>query len=196
MKKLLIVDDDSRLLASLQIVFGNLYEVSIARSAEEAVAAVEQQLPDVLLLDIILPGIDGIEFLSSVREKYPHLPVVMISGSSSIRPVMRALEIGASDYIRKPFDIDELRLVVARALHLSDLKQKVAGLERELARRPVAAETGGRPMKEVIEDFERTIIQKALQHAGGVQTRAARSLGTTRRILRYRIEKLKIGISD
>jgi transcriptional regulator with GAF, ATPase, and Fis domain len=47
-------------------------------------------------------------------------------------------------------------------------------------------------MKEIIDDFERTVIQKALQHADGIQTRAARALGTTRRILRYRIEKLKI----
>ena len=120
----------------------------------------------------------------------------MISGAASIRPVIKALELGASDFIRKPFDIDELRLVVARALHLNDLKLQIAGLERELARRPFVAEPDGRPMKEVIESFERTIIQKALQRADGVQTRAAQVLGTTRRILRYRIEKLKIGSGD
>jgi DNA-binding NtrC family response regulator len=145
-----------------------------------------------MLLDVILPGVNGVEFLRRVRESRPHLPVVMISGVSSIRPVMTALELGAADYIRKPFDIDELRLVVARALHVSDLQLQVAELEQELARRPFAAEPDGRPMKEIIDDFERTVIQKALHHAGGVQTRAAQALGTTRRILRYRIEKLKI----
>ncbi|MDD3277108.1 MAG: helix-turn-helix domain-containing protein, partial [Kiritimatiellales bacterium] len=94
--------------------------------------------------------------------------------------------------IRKPFDIDELRLVVGRALHMNDLKQQVAGLEYELARRPFVAEPDGRPMKEVLESFERSLIEKALQRVDGVQTRAAQMLGTTRRILRYRIDKLKI----
>lgn len=196
MKKLLIVDDDSHLLDSLRFVFSGLYEVSAARSAEEAAVLLEQQEADIMLLDIILPGINGVELLCTVRERHPQMPVVMISGAPSIRPVMKALELGASDYIRKPFDIDEMRLVVARALHLNDLRQRVAGLERELARRPFVAEPADRPMKEVLEDFERTIIQKALQRAGGVQTRTAEALGTTRRILRYRIEKLKIGVGD
>ncbi len=192
MKKLLIVDDDPHLLESLRVVFSGLYEVSTATSAEEAAVQLEQQKIDVMLLDVVLPGLNGVDFLRIVREVRPNLPVVMISGASSIRPVMKALELGASDFIRKPFDIDELRLVVARALHLSDLRNQVAGLERELARRPFVAEPDGRPMKKVLEDFERTLIEKALERAGGVQTRAAQVLGTTRRILRYRILKLKI----
>ncbi len=142
------------------------------------------------------PGSNGIEFLRAVRERFPHLPVIMISAASSIRPMIKALELGEADYIRKPFDIDELRLVVARALHQSDLRRRLAGLEQELALRPSVAETDGRPMKETLEEYERTLIQKALQRAGGVQTRAAQMLGTTRRILRYRMEKLGIPSND
>lgn len=196
MNNLLIVDDDPHLLESLRVVFSGLYKVSTALSAEEASALLEQQEIDVMLLDVILPGTDGIGFLQTVRGTHPHLPVVMISGAPSIKPVMKALELGASDYIRKPFDIDELRLVVARALHLNDLKNKVAVLERELVRRPVMTGPDGRPMKEIIEGFERNLIEQALQQADGVQTRAAQALGTTRRILRYRIEKLKIAADD
>jgi DNA-binding NtrC family response regulator len=196
MKKLLIVDDDCHLLESLRAVFNGLYEVCTATSAEEAAVLLELSTPDVMLLDIVLPGMNGVEFLQIVRGTCPHLPVVMISGASSIKPVMKALELGASDFIRKPYDIDELRLVVARALHLNELKSKVVGLERELARRPFVAEPDGRPMKKVLEDFERRLIEKALQQADGVQTRAAQVLGTTRRILRYRIEKLRIQPSD
>lgn len=145
-----------------------------------------------MLLDVILPGMNGVEFLKRVRKTSPGLPVVMISASPSIKPVMEALEQGASDFIRKPYDIDELRLVVARAIQVGELKNKVAGLESELARRPFVAEPDGRPLKEVLENFERTLIEKALRRAGGVQTRAAQVLGTTRRILRYRIQKLNI----
>lgn len=196
MKKLLIVDDDPHLLDSLRVVFSGLYEVSTAPCAEDAAVLLELRKIDAMLLDVILPGLNGVEFLKVVREKYPHLPVVMISGASSIKPVLKALELGASDFIRKPYDIDELRLVVARALHLNDLKHQVAGLKRELARRPFVAEPDGRPMKEVLEGFERSLIEKALQRADGVQTRAAQVLGTTRRILRYRIQKLKISSGD
>ena len=196
MKKLLIVDDDPHLLESLRVVFNGLYEVSTALSARAAGVLLKHQEIDVMLLDVILPDINGVDFLRTVRETIPGLPVVMISGAPSIRPVMTALELGAADYIRKPFDIDELRLVVARALHLNELKRQVAGLERELARRPFVAEPDGRPIKEVLDDFERAIIQKALQRAGGIQTRAAQVLGTTRRILRYRIDKLKISSGD
>lgn len=192
MKKLLIVDDDPHLIDSLRVVFSSLYEVSTALCAEDAAVLLELRKPDIMLLDVVLPGVNGVDFLKTVREKHPHLPVVMISGAPSIKPVIKALELGASDFIRKPFDIDELRLVVARALHLNELKHQVAGLKRELARRPFVAEPDGRPLKQVIEDFERSLIEKALQRADGVQTRAAQVLGTTRRILRYRIQKLKI----
>lgn len=192
MKKLLIVDDDQHLLESLRVVFTGLYVVSTALSAEEAADLLGKEPFDVMLLDVILPGASGVEFLQFVREFKPNLPVIMISGASSIKPVMKALELGAADFIRKPFDIDELRLVVGRALHMNDLKQQVAGLEYELARRPFVAEPDGRPMKEVLESFERSLIEKALQRVDGVQTRAAQMLGTTRRILRYRIDKLKI----
>ena len=192
MNKLLIVDDDAPLLDSLSFVFRGRYDVSTARSAEEAAGLLGRQEFDVLLLDILLPGMNGIEFLARAREKHPHLPVVLISAASSIRPVMKAIERGEADYIRKPFDIDELRMVVARAIRLGELRRRVAELERELASRPVPGAPEGRPMKATLEEYERALIQKALQRAKGVQTRAARMLGTTRRILRYRMEKLGI----
>ncbi len=192
MKRLLIVDDDPALLASLRAVFKEDYEISTALSAEEAAGRLEKEAVDVMLLDVVLPGVDGVDFLRTVRRKQPVLPVVMISGSSSIKPVMSALELGAFDYIRKPFDIDELRLVVSRALQVRELKHRVARLEQELALCPCTAEPGDRPMKEIVEEFERILIQKALQRTDGIQTRAARELGTTRRILRYRMEKLNI----
>lgn len=194
MKKLLIVDDDVPLLDSLRFVFRGLYEISTVRSAEEAASLLEQQEVDAVLLDIHLPGMGGIDFLRALRQRNPCLPVILISATSSLRPVMKALELGEADFIRKPFDIDELRLVVARALNQSELRRRVAALEAELAGRPAAALAAldGRPLKETLDEFERTLIQQALQRAGGVQTQAAKLLGSTRRILRYRMEKLGI----
>jgi len=190
MKKLLIVDDDRHLLDSLRVVFSDAYQVLTALSAEEAEITLAENEVDVVLLDVILPGIDGVKFLKKINKIHPGLPVVMISAVPSIRPVMKALELGACDYIRKPFDIDELRLVVDRALNSVGLAQRLKELENELASRPSLE--GEKPLKEAVEEYERVMIQAALRRTGGVQTRAAKALGTTRRILRYRIEKLHI----
>lgn len=192
MKKLLIVDDDVPLLDSLRFVFRGLYDVLATTTAEQAAAMLERETVDVLLLDIHLPGMDGVEFLHRIRRQRPFLPIVMISAASSIKPILRVLELEGAEYVRKPFDIDELRLVVARALRLGDLRRRVAELEQAQVPRPAPDAAGAKPMKRAVEDFERTLIQKALQRANGVQTRAAQMLGTTRRILRYRMEKLSI----
>lgn len=190
MKKLLIIDDDPHLLDLLRVMFSEQYDVLTALSAEEAEAFFKTESIDVVLLDVILPGRDGVEFLKILRVTHPVLPVVMISGASSIRPVLKALELGACDYIRKPFDIDELRLVVDRALKSTVLEQRVKELEARLAAHPDLDDS--KPLKEAVDEYERVIIQGALRRNGGVQTRAAAELGTTRRILRYRIEKLQI----
>lgn len=192
MKKLLIVDDDAPLLESLCFVFRGRYEIQTARSAEEAATLLEHGDVDVLLLDILLPGMSGIELLGRIRQRDSHLPVVLVSAASSIRPVLPMIERGEADYIRKPFDIDELRTIVARALHLGDLRRRVAELEKALAGRPLADASQGKSLKATLEEYECALIQKALQRANGVQTRAAQMLGTTRRILRYRMEKLEI----
>ncbi|QHI69656.1 response regulator [Tichowtungia aerotolerans] len=190
MKNLLIVDDDPHLLESLAIVFSGIYQVFSALSAEDAVRIVRNEKMDVVLLDVVLPGMDGIEFLSVLRSEAPDLPVVMISGSPSVQPVLKALELGARDYVRKPFDIAELRLVVGRALKNASLERRVKELEEKLSVSPVVDLQ--KPLKKAVEEYEKKLIQRALRRTGGVQTRAAEELGTTRRILRYRIEKLQI----
>ena len=192
MKKILIVDDDRHLLDSLRVVFSKTYQVLTALSAEEAETVLMENEMDVVLLDVILPGKDGVSLLREIRKTHPDLPVVMISAAPSIRPIMKALELGACDYIRKPFDIDELRLVVDRALKSFELTKRMEKLENELAYRP--ALEGEKPLKKAVEEYERIMIQEALRQTGGVQTRAAVALGTTRRILRYRIEKLNIKV--
>jgi DNA-binding NtrC family response regulator len=190
MKNLLIVDDDPHLLESLGVVFSGIYNVFPALSAEAAGQILRREPIDVVLLDVILPGTDGIEFLASVRASHPGLPVVMLSGAPSIHPVLEALELGARDYIRKPFDITELRLVIRRALESAGLEQRVKELEEKLAAHPGTDRS--KPLKSAVEEYERSLIQDALRRTGGIQTRAAEELGTTRRILRYRIDKLNI----
>lgn len=191
MKRLLIVDDDPQLLDSLQVVFSGAYLIRAALSAEDAMGLLLQEPADIMLLDVKLPGMDGVAFLEELRERKLDLPVVMISAAVSIRPVMGAMALGACDYIRKPFDVEELRLVVERALENAELRRRLRELEQaEQGAR--GEDAGDKPLKEAVEEYERRMIEDALRRTGGIQTRAAEMLGTTRRILRYRIEKLKI----
>ncbi len=90
----------------------------------------------------------------------------------------------------KPFDIDELRLVIDRAVRSTGLEQRVKELEEKLATQPCLDDL--KPLKTAVEEYERRLIADALRRNGGVQTRAAKELSTTRRILSYRIGKLKI----
>jgi len=195
MKQLLIVDDDPSLLKSLCIVFDGRYTVETVTSAESALAVIERHPPDAVLLDVVLPGLDGLELLKAIRKLHARMPVVMISGTTGIRSVLHALELGASDFVRKPFNIEELRLRVARAIHFAAIESELAALKRAPARTRATAvprSADGYSLKEAVERFERTLIEQALADNDHVQTRAAEALGTTRRILQYRIQKLGI----
>ncbi len=199
MQQLLIVDDDPSLLKSLCIVFEGRYAVETVTTAESALAMIERHPPDAMLLDIVLPGIDGLELLKTIRQTHVRLPVVMISGTTGIRVVLQAFELGASDFVRKPFNIEELRLRMARAVHNAATKAELDALKqvRSDAGSPSALrDTDGGTLKNAVERFERSLIERALADNDHVQTRAAEALGTTRRILQYRIQKLGITVNS
>ena len=133
MKHLLIVDDERGSRESLKAIFGKDCELSLAASADEAVARLSERRVDLVLLDVIMPRKDGLAFLKEIHELYPDMPVIMVSASTSVRPVVEAIRDGAYDYVTKPFDVDEIRQTVARALKSSSLQRRVAVLEHELS---------------------------------------------------------------
>jgi DNA-binding NtrC family response regulator len=132
-KHLLIVDDERGSRESLRAIFSNAYEVSLAASADEAVAGLSRRRVDLVLLDVIMPHKDGLSLLKEIHELYPDVPVIMVSASTSVRPVVEAIRDGAYDYVTKPFDVDEIRQTVQRALESSILQRRVAVLEHELS---------------------------------------------------------------
>ncbi len=142
MKHLLIVDDEHGARQSLKAVFKPEYRVSLASGAREAAALLAAERVDAVLLDVIMPDKDGIEFLREIRSRYPDLPVVMISAASSVRRVVEAMREGASDYVSKPFDVDEVRFIVKRAIENSRLQRHLEVLESQVA--------GAFPLEEVV----------------------------------------------
>ncbi len=134
--RILVVDDEEVIRDSCrQILQRCRYGVETARDAYEALRFLRTERIDLVLLDLRMPGLDGTELLGRIRQSFPELDVVIITGYSSVGSAVDCMRLGAYDYLPKPFDADSLRLVVARALE----KRRLA-LENEELRRRLEAE--------------------------------------------------------
>jgi DNA-binding NtrC family response regulator len=115
--RILIVDDEDVVVRScIRALEGTDRRLTAVHSGAEALAAIDSIAVDVAVLDIMMPGMDGLEVLQRIKESHPDIEVVMVTGLSQIDTAVRAMKLGAFDYLPKPFDPDELRLVVDRAL--------------------------------------------------------------------------------
>jgi DNA-binding NtrC family response regulator len=113
---LLVVDDEAGVRQSLQLVFNKTYRVLEASSADEVIQKLTDDKPDVILLDIMMPGADGLAVLKQIKSIHPECQVIMLTGLNTARTAFAAKGTGAFDYVTKPFDVEELRLRVEHAL--------------------------------------------------------------------------------
>ncbi len=135
MKSLLIVDDEIGARESLKMVFKEEFEVLLAKSAEEAFSQMKEYTPDIILLDILLPDLDGLKVLERMKREDPDAIVIMITATRTVRTAVEAMKLGAYDYVTKPFDVDELRLIVNRALSNQALQKEVKYLRERIDER-------------------------------------------------------------
>ncbi|HMP90106.1 MAG TPA: sigma-54 dependent transcriptional regulator [Kiritimatiellia bacterium] len=156
-QKLLIVDDEWGSRQSLNAIFGGMYQVQLAENAHQALSFLNENRFDLVMLDYMMPDMDGVTLLKEIQSRYPEVPFVMVSASSTVRPVVDAMRAGAFDFVTKPYDVQEIRAVVARAIEHSGLKRKVELLQTELAANfPVHAIIGRSPqMSRVLEIVRR-----------------------------------------
>jgi DNA-binding NtrC family response regulator len=132
--RILVVDDEEIVIKScLRILDGADYQVETAQDGREALRKVDEIPYDVLILDIMMPGMDGLEVLRRVKETHPDVDVIMVTGLSQIDTAVQAMKLGAFDYISKPFEPDELILVVQRALERRLLLQENLSLKSEVS---------------------------------------------------------------
>ncbi|KXH83961.1 response regulator [Sporosarcina sp. HYO08] len=124
MKSLLIVDDQSGIRLLLDEVFRREgYKTKLASNGIEAIKSVEEEVPDCVLLDMKMPGLDGIEVLKRLKSDRPELPVIMMTAYGEIELTDDALKIGADKYFTKPFDIYEVRDAVNEIFESSQSRQ-------------------------------------------------------------------------
>ena len=130
--KILVVDDEHLIRWSLeQNLKKQGYEVVTAGDGEEALRLVREEQPDLVLLDIQMPGINGIEALEKIKEYDEEIVVIMVTAHGGLETAVNAMRLGAYDYVSKPFNLDELAIIIKKALENSDLKIEVARLRSE-----------------------------------------------------------------
>jgi DNA-binding response OmpR family regulator len=120
MSKMLIVDDEREICDFLKEFFSDReFDVSTASSGEEALHKIASENPKILLLDVTMPGIDGIDVLREVKERYPYIKVIMVTAVETPDKMEEALRLGADNYITKPLSLEYLE---------KDVREKIAKL--------------------------------------------------------------------
>jgi DNA-binding NtrC family response regulator len=134
-KRILLVDDEPRVRASLKTVLEQMYDISEAADAAEGLEVFKRESPDLVLLDVILPGTDGLSVLQTLRAENRSVPVIMLTGTKSVKTAVDAMKLGAADYLSKPFDVEELRIVIDRTLNSQELEREVRQLRAQVVQR-------------------------------------------------------------
>src|SRR5919108_1094945 len=155
----LIVDDERTLARSIKAFLTESgYEAEVAGDAEKALELLENLRPDVVFADVRLPGMNGIELLRRIREFDPAIPVVIMTAYGTIEGAVQAVKLGAFDYLKKPVDLEELKLLADRARETSQMRQELSYYRHRAARDlPVTGIIGKSPAIRSVLDQVRQI---------------------------------------
>jgi two-component system nitrogen regulation response regulator NtrX len=133
-RTILIVDDEKSICESLgSILTDEGYEVLTAASGEEALKIIKEELPSLVILDIWLPGIDGIETLKMIKSQYSQIRVIMISGHGTIETAVKATKLGAFDFFEKPLSMEKVILIVNHVFELINLEEENKLLKQKIS---------------------------------------------------------------
>jgi len=132
---ILIIDDEAELCQSLSEMLKEEeegYKLSIANNGEKGLAKIKEEVLDLVLLDIKMPEMDGIETLKRIRAIDKDILVIMLTAYQTVETAVKAMKLGAYDYISKPFNYEELKIIIKRALQTRDLSQEVISLRHQI----------------------------------------------------------------
>jgi DNA-binding NtrC family response regulator len=130
-RPVLIVEDEIEMLNSYEHMLSKKYTVYRAVDAKEMFECIKKESIDIILLDIMLPGMSGLEAMETIRD-YSDAEIIMVTADNTVKTAIRAVKLGAYDYITKPFEIDDLLVAISKALEKTDLAKEVRYLKSEL----------------------------------------------------------------
>ncbi len=180
MKKILIIDDEQSVCESFSVILSSDYSITVSSDSQQALKAFENSEWDLVILDAIMPGIEYSAVAGKLKKINRETPVLMLTSSRTLKIAAEAVKHGATGYITKPIDVKEIQAVVGRLLNEDQKNQ----------RQNPGFDKGG--LLKTVERFEREMISAALEKNNGVQTRAAKELDISRRVLKYKMDKLDI----
>ncbi len=115
--RLLVIDDDPGMLELIEVYFSRRgFQVFGVPNGEDALGALDDTQPDLIILDLVLPGMGGLDVLRQLKQALPRVPVVMASGHGQARNIVESMRRGASEFLLKPFELEELDLALQNAL--------------------------------------------------------------------------------
>jgi two-component system nitrogen regulation response regulator NtrX len=159
MALILIIDDEEGIRISLRgILEDEDHEVVEAESGEEGLNILESRRPDLVFLDIWLPGMDGLAVLDETRERFADMPVIMISGHGNIETAVSAIQKGAFNFIEKPLSLEKVVITASKALEFSNLHKENQALRASISTDTVQQLTGSSPM---IRELRQQVAQVA-----------------------------------
>jgi two-component system response regulator MprA len=171
--RVLVVDDDERLLIALRRGLSlHGFDVGPARDSGQALGYLQAAWPDIMVLDVMMPGMDGLSLCKLVREN-SSLPILMLTARDSVPDRVAGLEAGADDYVVKPFDLDELvariRTLLRRARRDAPERERLSYADLSLDRKLWAASRAGKALSLTATEFR--LLEQFMRHAGQVLTR-------------------------
>lgn len=169
--KILVVEDDLGLQKYLkELLLNNQYSVQLASEGVTALSSIEKLPPDLVVLDLGLPDISGESVVKEVRKKHPELPVIILTAKDAVSDIVEGLNLGADDYITKPFVADELLARIKarfRRDKATDIKLKVGNLE--LDEKTMEVKRENKLIQLTPQEFK--LLEYLMRNKGGILTR-------------------------
>ena len=151
---IMVVDDEKPMLEWLSILLEEQgYDVTCCGNGQEALNSADKKMPDILVADVKMPGLSGFEVLSELQKRSPGLIGIMMTAFSSVDSAVKAMREGASDYLVKPFEVDQLLVAIEKALSERELKEENRELKKRIKSRYTSKEIIGKskPILELLE---------------------------------------------
>ncbi|MDM5210013.1 response regulator transcription factor [Peribacillus sp. NJ4] len=170
--KVLVVEDNVSLLESIRQILTDEYEVDTADNGEDGLFRAQQSIYDIIILDVMLPGIDGFEIVRKIREARIDTSVLFLTAKDALEDRVRGLEMGGDDYLVKPFQAPELKARIRALLRRSgiiSLEQHVKYRDIELLEKEKDILVDGKVIKMTLKQFE--LLEYLIQNNGKILTR-------------------------
>lgn len=184
--RVLIVEDETRLRELLADMLPQMgYPASTVRSAEEAARIMQQDAHDLILLDLQLPNMGGMEFFELIRQRWPKTQVIIMTGFGDMESARQAIHLDVVDFLSKPCRLNEVEMALERA------RRRVHAAERVGQARDDPSEAPDASKPTTLQEVERREILAAIERNNGNRTAAATELGISRRTLHYRLQEYR-----